>query len=101
MVDSRLFNHWVLKGREENGIRIYTPKKRGLDNSQQLENKDSFEIKENGEFIKYETSGSGIPVRYFGRYEIKGNELYTQFKNHYLDSILIIEELEDKVLKIR
>jgi hypothetical protein len=99
MVDSKLFNYWVLTG-QNNGIRIYTSKK-VPDDTRQIENDDGFEIKENGEFIKYEMSPTGEPTRYIGRYEIKGNELYTHFKNHYLDSMFTIVALEDNVLKIR
>ncbi|HKG30934.1 MAG TPA: lipocalin family protein [Nitrososphaeraceae archaeon] len=102
MVDSKLFNYWVLTGKENNGIRIYGPKNTASGNAQQVENEDSFEIKENGEFIKYMMSPDGTPRRYIGRYEIKGDTLYSYFKNHYLDSMFTIVALDDNnVLKIR
>jgi hypothetical protein len=46
MVDSKLFNYWVLTGQENKGTRVYTPKKAALGNTQQTE-KEGFEIKEN------------------------------------------------------
>ena len=101
MVDSKLFNYWVLTGQENNGIRVYTPKKAALDNTQQIENEDSFEIKENGEFIKYVISPAGRSMRYIGRYEIEVNTLYSNFKKHYLDSMFNIVALNDKILKIK
>jgi hypothetical protein len=101
MVDSKLFNYWVLTGQENNGIRVYTPKKAALNNTQQIENEDSFEIKEDGEFIKYVMSPAGKTMRFIGRYEIEGNTLYSHFKNHYLDSMFNIVALNDKILKIK
>jgi hypothetical protein len=101
MVDSKLFNYWVLTGQENKGIRVYTTKKAAVDNTQQIENEDSFEIKENGEFIKYVISPAGRPMRFIGHYEIEGNTLHSRFKNHYLDSMFNIVALNDKVLKIK
>lgn len=100
MVDSKLFNYWVLTGQENKGTRVYTPKKAALGDTQQTE-KEGFEIKENGEFIKYEISPAGTPMRYIGHYEISGNTLSSYFKNHYLDSMFTIVALDDNVLKIR
>jgi Lipocalin-like domain len=102
MVDSKLCNHWVFTGKENNGIRVYRAKKAASDNTQQIENEDSFEIKDNGEFIKYMMSPDGMSKQLVGRYEIEGNTLYARFKNHYLDSMFTIEALdENNVLKIR
>jgi hypothetical protein len=103
MVDPKLFNHWVLTEKEKNGIRVYRPKTAVSDKAPQIENEDSFEIKQNGEFIKYIVSSDGRQKSYVGRYEIDGNTLRSYFKNHYLDSICVIEALDDanNVLKIR
>lgn len=101
MVDPKLFNYWIITGQEDNGIRLYKPKKAALGNTQQIENEDSFEIKENGKFIKYMMSPEGTPRRYTGRYEIEGNILHSYFKNHYLDSMFTIVELDNDVLKIK
>jgi hypothetical protein len=98
MTDSRLFNHWVLTGKGDNGVMIYTPKKALSDTTEENE-RDSFDIKPDGEFIKYESS-EGSPVSYIGKYKIDGNILYTYFKNHYLDTLYKIVELGDNVLKI-
>ncbi len=80
------------------GIMIYRPKEI-LSSGTEVE-KDGFEIKPDGEFIRYELSPNRSLVRYVGRYEIEGNTVYTRFKNHYLDSLFRIEELNDDVLKI-
>jgi hypothetical protein len=99
MVDSRLFNHWILKSKEDSDVRVYTPKKAISDTIHEAK-EDSFEIKPDGKFIKYEISSSGSPVAYTGRYEIEGDTLYTYFDNHYLDSMFRIVELGDNILKI-
>src|SRR5688500_9375993 len=102
MVDSKLFNHWVLTGKENNGVKVYRVKKVALDNTHQIENKDSFEIKENGEFVTYMMRADGNPRPYVGRYEIQGDILHSYFENHYLDSMFTIISLDDNnVLKIR
>jgi hypothetical protein len=98
MVDSRLFKHWVLRSKAGSGVMIYGPKDT-MSRATEVE-KDGFEIKPNGEFIKYELAPNELPVRHMGRYEIQGNTVYTRFKNHYLDSLFKIEELNDNVLKI-
>lgn len=100
MVDSRLFNHWVQTGKEDNGLKIYTPKKALSDATKEME-QDGFELKPDGKLVKYELSPSGSPVRYNGNYKIEGNTLYSYFKNHYQDSLYKIVELGDDVLKIR
>lgn len=101
MIEPKLFDYWVLTDKENNGIRVYTPKKTAIDNTQQIEKEDSFEIKENGEFIKYMISPAGKTMRFIGRYEIEGNTLHSYFENHYLDSMFNIVALDDKVLKIK
>jgi hypothetical protein len=102
MVDSKLFNHWILTGKENNGIKVYTPKKATSTDGQKIENEDSFEIKENGEFIKYMKSTDGTQRPYVGRYDIQGDTLHVFFKNHYLDTMFTILALDDNnVLKIR
>src|SRR5215213_1481860 len=103
MVSSKLFNYWVPRSKENNGIRVYRPKKTALENGDQVDYEDSFEIKENGEFIKYGIFADGTQRAYNGRYEIHGNIIYTYFKNSYLDSMLEIVALDDnnKILKIR
>jgi Lipocalin-like domain len=101
MVDSKIFNHWLLTDKESNGIRVYRPKKDVLLDAQQTENEDSFEIKENGEFVKYMASPDGTLRSHIGRYQIEGNTLHSYFKNHYLDSMFVIESLDNDVLKIR
>ena len=100
MVDSRLFKHWVLASKGDDRTMIYTPKEALSDNTHEIE-QDGFELKPDGEFIKYELSHDGSPVRYSGRYEIKGNTLYTRFKNQYLDSVYRLVEVGDNVLKIK
>ena len=79
---------------------IYTPKEASSDNAHEIE-QDGFELKPDGEFVKYESSHAGSPVYYSGKYEIKGDTLYTRFKNQYLDSAYRLVELDDNVLKIR
>lgn len=101
MVDSKLFNHWILTGKENNGIKVYRAKKVALGNTHKIEYEDSFEIKENGEFVKYMRSSDGNPRPYVGRYEIQGDTLHSYFKNHYLDSMFTIVSLDNNVLKIR
>ena len=77
MVDPKLFNYWVLTGQENSGIRVYKPKKAALGNTQRIGNEDSFEIRENGQFIKYMMSTEGTPRPYIGRYEIEANTLHS------------------------
>jgi hypothetical protein len=99
MVDSRLFKHWVLISKGSDGVMTYKAKDALPDNT----NKDvqeGFELKPNGEFIRYEMSPSQSPMRYTGKYKIERNTLYTRFKNQYLDSLFRIEEVDDSVLKI-
>jgi hypothetical protein len=96
MVDSRLFRHWVLTDKGDDGTMIYTPKEALSDNAHEIE-QDGFELKPDGEFVKYE-SGS---VHSRGKYEIKGDTLYTRFENQYLDSAYRVMELDDNVLKMR
>jgi hypothetical protein len=100
MVDSRLFKHWVLVSKGSDGMMIYKPKDALSDNKSEVE-QEGFEIKPNGEFIRYELSPSQSLVRYKGNYKIEGNTLYTRFKNQYLDSLFRIEEVGDNVLKIK
>jgi hypothetical protein len=100
MVDSRLFKHWVLATKMNDGTMIYTPKEALSDDTHEIE-QAGFELKPDGEFVKYELSHTGSPVRYSGKYEIKGNTLYTRFKNQYLDSVYRLDEVGDNVLKIR
>jgi hypothetical protein len=99
MVDSRLFKHWVLTSKEDNGVMIYKPKDALSGNTNEVE-REGFEIKPDGEFIKYELSPDRSPVRYVGKYKIQGNTLYTRFKNQYLDSLFRIVEVGDNILKI-
>ena len=99
MVDSRLLKSWVLTGKEDNDVKIYSPKKALADTRQETE-QDGFELKPNGELVKYELSPAGSPVRSVGKYKIDGNTLYTYFENHYQDSPYKIVELGDNVLKI-
>ncbi len=103
MIGPKLFNYWVLTSKENNGIRVYRPKNAALANGQQIEDEDSFEIKENGEFIKYGISPDGTQMRYDGRYEIQGNAICAYFKNSYLDSMFEIVAFDDNnnLLKIR
>jgi hypothetical protein len=99
MVDSRLFKHWVLVSKGSDGVMIYKPKDALSDNTIEVE-QEGFEIKPDGEFIRYEMPARQSLVRYIGKYKIDGNTLYTRFKNQYLDSLFRIEELSDDVLKI-
>ncbi len=99
MSDPRIFNRWVLTGKTDEGIKIYAHKNEKSDAKQEIE-RNGLELKPNGELVRYELSPKGSLVQYTGKYKIDGNTMYTYFKNHYLDSLYKIVELNDKVLKI-
>ena len=99
VTDPRFLDHWVLTDRGKDNLKIYT-RKRALTDSQ-LIRKEGFELKENDEFIKYDLSHTGTPVRSSGKYKIEGDILYTRFKNQYLDSAYRIVEINDNLLKIK
>jgi hypothetical protein len=99
MVDTRLLKHWVLTKIGDDGIRTYTPKESTSDTVREIEG-DGFELKQDGTFIKYGSSNTGSPFSYTGKYEIEGDTISTRFKNHYLDSKLKIENLDDNLLEI-
>lgn len=102
MTDSKLFNHWIMTGKENNGIRVYRPKKAISTDTQKIENRESFEIKENGEFIRYITSPDGTERRYVGRYQFEGDTIHVFFENHYLDTMFTVVALDEgNVLKIK
>ena len=98
MVDTRLFNDWVLTAKDDEGVRVYKPKRASLGKNETRE--EGLEIQPDGKIIQYELSPTGRQIRYAGTYEVEGNALYTHFKNHYLDSIFTILELSDDTLRI-
>ena len=99
MSDPRIFNHWVLRDKTGDGIKIYEPKDERSGTKQEIE-KDGLELKSDGELVRYKLSSNGSPVRFTGEYKIDGDTIYTYFKNHYLDSLYKIVELDDNMLKI-
>lgn len=99
MVDPKLLKVWVLTNTKDNGIRTYKPKASMPETEQEI--REGFELKADGTFIQYLGSDAGKPLSYKGKYEIDGDSITTQFKNHYLDSRLKIEDLDDDLLEIR
>lgn len=96
-----LFNRWVFS-KDSGGIKIYRPSTSlsGEKQRQEGEQGDAFEIKKNGEFIRYTVTDSGTPVENVGRYEIKGDTVYVYFPDHYSDLMFTLKSVDKDSLKI-
>jgi hypothetical protein len=99
MVDPKLLKLWVLNSTKDNGNRIYKPQTSLSETGHEVE--EGFELKADGTFIQRWRSDTGKLLSYKGKYEIDGDNITTRFKNHYLDSRLKIEGLDDDLLEIR
>jgi len=62
---------------------------------------DGFELRKNGEFIKYSVDFSGTQMQTVGHFKVKGNTVYVYFDDPYLDSVFNIVSLDEETLKIR
>jgi hypothetical protein len=99
MVDPKLLKLWALNSTKDNGNKTYKPKTSMPETGQEMG--EGFELKPDGTFIQYWRSDAGKLLSYTGKYEIDGDSIITHFKNHYLDSRLKIENLDDDQLEIR
>lgn len=98
MVDKNLLQTWVFSHTEDDGTKVFVTKKNMASNG---ENKnESLEFKENGEFIGVSISNNNIN-KDTGKYMVEGNFIYVNFPNHYMDKMLTIASLDNKVLKIK
>ncbi len=100
MTNSKLFGRWILQNKENNGIKVYTDNESEIKKNLNTE-RDGFEIKENGEFIRFKIYHDGNTKEFKGQYIIEGNTLYSRFKNSYMDSMFIIVELNDHILRLQ
>jgi predicted lipase len=91
-----LFNRWIFSD-EAGGVRTYQASK--APHRQETED-DSFEIKENGEFVRYSKTESGVLIKNVGRFEIKENTIYVYFKDHYSDLMFSIVSVDNNALKV-
>jgi hypothetical protein len=98
MVDKNLLQTWIFSHKEADGTKVYVTKK-NLTNNDEIKN-DSFEFKENGEYIGVSTSNNSVN-KVIGKYIVEGNFIYINFPNHYMDKMLTIKSLDNNVLKIR
>jgi hypothetical protein len=98
MVDRNLLQTWIFSHKETDGTKVYLTKK-NTTNIDEIKN-DSFEFKENGEYIGVSTSNNSVN-KVIGKYIVEGNFIYINFPNHYMDKMLTIKSLDNNVLKIR
>jgi hypothetical protein len=97
MIDKNLIQQWIFSHKEGDGTKVYVTKK-NLTNNDEIKN-ESFEFKENGEYIGTSTSNNNIN-KVTGKYIVEGNLIYINFPNHYMDKMLTIKSLDSNVLKI-
>ena len=98
MIDNNLIQTWIFSHKEADGTKVYVTKK-NLTNNDEIKN-ESFEFKENGEFIGVSASNNNIN-KVTGKYILEGNFIYINFPNHYMDKMLNIKSLDSNVLKIK
>jgi hypothetical protein len=98
MIDKNLIQKWTYSHKEADGTKVYVTKK-NLTNNDEIKN-ESFEFKENGEFIGVSTSNNNIN-KAIGKYIVEGIFIYINFPNHYMDKMLTIKSLDSNVLKIK
>lgn len=98
MIDKNLTQTWIFSHKEVDGTKVYVTNK-NLTNIAEIKN-ESFEFKENGEFVGLSTSNNSIN-KVIGKYIVEGNFIYINFPNHYMDKMLTIKSLDSNVLKIR
>jgi hypothetical protein len=98
MVDKDLIQIWIFSHKEVDGTKVYVTKK-NVTNIDEIKN-ESFEFKENGEFIGVSASNNNIN-KVIGKYIVEGNFIYVNFPNHYMDKMLTIKSLDSNVLKIK
>lgn len=98
MIDKSLIQKWIFSHKEADGTKVYVTKK-DLTNNDEIKN-ESFEFKENGEYIGVSTSNNNIN-KVSGKYIVEGNLIYINFPNHYMDKMLTIKSLDSNVLKIK
>ena len=98
MVDKNLLRTWTFSYKEDDGAKVYVTNK-NLTNNDEIKN-ESFEFKENGEYIGVSTSNNSVN-KVIGKYIVEGNFIYINFPNHYMDKMLTIKSLDSNVLKIK
>ena len=98
MVDKNLIQTWIFSHKEADGTKVYVTNKK-LTNIGEIKY-ESFEFKENGEYIGVSTSNSNIN-KVIGKYIVEGNFIYINFPNHYMDKMLTVKSLDSNVLKIK
>jgi hypothetical protein len=98
MVDKNLLRTWIFSHKEDDGTKVYLTKK-NTTNNDEIKN-ESFEFKENGEYIGVSTSNNSVN-KVIGKYIVEGNFIYINFPNHYMDKMLTIKSLDSNVLKIK
>ena len=93
----RLYGRWILTEQQEGGIKVYQK----TNKIEVSVGDEGFEIKSNGEFIKYGKSFSGTPMKITGRFQLNENTLYAYFNDPYLDSMFTILSVDENTLKVR
>ncbi len=97
MSRENLLQTWIFSHTEDDGTKVFESKK-NLKNNDEIKD-ETFEFKENGEFIGISISNNNIH-KVTGNYILEGNLIYVHFSNHYMDKTLTIKSLDSNVLKI-
>jgi hypothetical protein len=96
-LQEQLYKRWILSEQQEGGIKVYQK----IDSSKKGDVEEGFEIKPNGEFVKYGKSFSGRPMKITGRVQMDGNTVYAYFNDPYLDSMFTVLSVDENTLKVR
>ena len=97
-MEPKLIGYWVHSpNKDSDGILVYS--RRNNDTKKPLH--DSFELKPDGEFLKYKLSSEGRLSVSKGRFDIKDHFIYVNFDNPYQDFIFNIIYYDDDLLKVR
>lgn len=100
-IDPNLINYWIHSPQEDQDEIITYRKKKSVTGNANNNTSNGFELKENGEFIKYTNSPEGILKSHSGHYQVYNKSIIVNFDDPYQDFILKIEYLDDNVLKVR
>ena len=96
-----IFKHWIHSREEDTGeIRVYRPNDYKFPPSR---GREGFELKENGEFIRYRIGPTDRPQKMVGTWKVeKGNYLRVTFEGQRRESyIMQFVSLDEQVLKVR
>ena len=96
-----MFKHWIHSREEDTGeTRVYRPSNYKFPPSR---GREGFELKENGEFIRYRIGPTDRPQKIVGTWKVeKGNHLRVTFEGQKRESyIMQFVSCDEQVLKVR